>query len=48
MISEKEKSNLQIEEILKMSLEECINLARKKIRSKKGIADLQSILRDYH
>lgn len=48
MINEQEKSHLQIEEILKLSLEECINVARKKIRSKKGIADLQSILRDYH
>ena len=47
-MSEQEDKNAKLEEILKMSLEECINLARKKIRSKKGIADLQSILRDYH
>lgn len=45
---EKEKRDPQLEEILKLALEECIALARKKIRSKKGIADLQSILRDYH
>lgn len=33
---------------MKETLEECVALARKKIRSKRGIADLQNILTDYH
>ena len=45
---EQEQNNKELEGILKNALEECVALARKKIRSKRGIADLQNILRDYH
>ena len=38
----------KLESILKQSLEECVALARRKIRSKKGISELQNILVDYH
>jgi hypothetical protein len=37
----------QLELTLKLTLEECISLARKKIRSKKGITELQALLTDY-
>ena len=38
----------QLEDTLKVSLEEVVALARRKIRSKKGLADLQALLIDYH
>ena len=38
----------QLELTLKTALEEVVTLARRKIRSKKGLADLQVLLTDYH
>ena len=42
------KIETNLEAVLKQTLEECVALARKKIRSKRGISELQTILRDYH
>lgn len=46
-MTENEAEETLLEQTLKLTLEECIALARKKIRSKKGLTDLQALLTDY-